>query len=139
MVIGGSGRVIVVRLNEGADVEAEIKEAMKSSRVDAALIIGIGSFSYSKIGWFDSGSGSYKETEINQLVEVAPMVGNYVLSGDKPFLHIHVNLGAPDRTWSGHLLAARVGVNLEVFATEISGVPLARSKDKKFGLEMLDA
>jgi len=139
LVIGGSGRVVVVRLSEGADVEAQIKEAMKSSSVDAALIIGIGSFSYSKIGWFDTGSGSYKETEIDQLAEVAPMVGNYVLSNGKPFLHIHVNLGTRDRSWSGHLLAARVGINLEVFATEISGVPLARSKDKKFGLEMLDA
>ena len=139
MVIGGAGRVLVLRLGQGEDVEVSIKEALRAASFSSALISGIGAFSRARIGWFDPSTRAYAFEDVEGPVEVASLSGNYVRDKEgKEFLHLHAVLGTSSACKSGHLLSGTIGANLEVFALEVAGVEISRARDDAAGIDVLD-
>jgi uncharacterized protein len=99
----------------------------------------IGAFERATVGWFDFGSKSYREIEVNDQCEVLSAIGDVAVSDDgKASLHVHIVLGLSDgSTRGGHLLSGLVRSTLEVVVTE-TPAKLRRKKRADLGIALSD-
>jgi uncharacterized protein len=90
------------------------------------------------LGWFDPQRKMYKKIPINGQHEVIGMSGDIALYQDKPVVHTHMIVGAPDGTTrAGHVLAAYVSPTLEVMVT-VDPVTMQKRFDPDTDLTLID-
>jgi predicted DNA-binding protein with PD1-like motif len=131
-------RMFAVVLETGDEAMSCLQEFVRSNKILAAQLTGIGAFAEATLGYFDWKKKDYISNAIHEQVEVASMIGDVALSpsGD-PALHIHVVVGKRDGTaLAGHLLKALVRPTLEVILNE-SPAHLQKAYDPQSGLALI--
>jgi len=114
--------IVVARLDEGEDVISSINELSKKHGFESALIIsGIGMLEDPVLGFFDG--EKYIEHRQEGCYELVAMHGS-IADG---IVHIHLSLGTEkSKTLSGHLLSAKVKVNVELVIRKLNKIKLTR-------------
>ncbi len=114
-------RVHILRVDQGKEVLSEILRACEESGIKAAIIIGLGLLSRSRIAFFDTETQSYRYMDLEEPMELASLIGNVSMKDGKPFAHIHVVLGNERRTSAGHLIEGYVSGTAEIKIFELEG------------------
>lgn len=114
-------RVHLLRVDQGKEVLSEILRVCEENDIKAAIIIGLGLLSRSKIAFFDIETQSYRYMNVEEPMELASLVGNVSLKEGKPFAHVHVVLGDERRALAGHLVEGYVGGTVEITIFELEG------------------
>jgi predicted DNA-binding protein with PD1-like motif len=114
--------LIVARLDEGEDIFSDIEALSKKYYFRNALILsGIGMLENPVVGYFDQ--KKYIEHKFEGCYELLAMHGS-VADGTT---HIHLAMGnEKSLTFGGHLLGAKVKVNVELVIQKLNRIKLSR-------------
>ena len=138
---GRAGRLLVFKLERGADLLLSISAAAGEAGVGSGFLMCIGGLSKARLGFY-VGSGQYKALEIEGPLELVACVGNIAL-GPSGELVIHAHACVADekgQAYGGHLLeGCRVDPTGELVIVELSGAELRREVDEETGLKLLRA
>lgn len=131
-------RTFAVVLQTGEEAMGSLRDFVRSHKIKAAQLTGIGAFAEVTLAYFDWESKSYVGNPVGEQVEVASMIGDVALSPlGEPALHVHVVIGKRDgRAFAGHLQQAQVRPTLEVILTE-SPAFLQKVHDPQSGLALI--
>jgi hypothetical protein len=128
----------VLVFDAGDKVKDQLLSFAVQQAVESCHFVAIGAFRQATIAYFNVETKQYEETEINEQVEVASLIGNVARQDDEWKLHAHVVVGKRDGSaQAGHLVDAEVRPTLELFLT-LSQTQLLRSKDDTTGLALID-
>ncbi len=118
--------VHMFRVPEGRDLIGYINKYAAKEDIRTAVVSGIGTLQNPVIGYYMEEKGAYKKIELPGMYEVTSIEGNISLKDNRPFTHIHINLGDADgKILGGHLIRGNVYV-AEIVIIELSGTPLER-------------
>ena len=131
-------RTFAVVFEKDEDPLAGLLQFADEYHVAGSRFTAIGAFSSVTLGYFDPRKRAYRETEVDEQVEVLSLTGDIALDQyDRPKLHLHTVLGRRDgSTIGGHLIGAHVRPTLEVILTE-SPAFLRRVHDPHSGLALI--
>lgn len=138
--VGQTGRVILLRLDEGEDVLKSLESLASKEKIDTGIFFVIGSL---REGNLVSGA----ETEE---IPVLPMVhhlkknheilgiGNILQMEGQPKIHVHAVLGRGDESLMGCLREeSKVFLLEEIVILELLGMDAHRERDMRTGLSLL--
>ena len=129
MEYGLYGEQYVLRLDEGEEAVATIREFLTEHGILAGYFVAWGGFSRLRLEYFSPGQRAFKEWLLDRQVEVASLLGNIACQEGRPVIHAHLTVGDEDfRTYSGHLAEGTVRPMLEVFVVPLPG-ELRRVRD----------
>jgi hypothetical protein len=119
-----SSRTFEVTMRKGDEVASGLTEFAEKYHLTGSYLTGVGALDHVVLGWYDPEKRAYKKNVIDEEVELVSLTGNVVLENGKPFVHAHVVVALKDGTTrGGHLLEARVAVELQVFAVDHDPAP----------------
>lgn len=117
---------------------ASLTQLAQRNDLAGSHLTGIGGFSRAVLGFFDPDEKDYERITVDEQTEVASLVGDIALEGDRPKVHIHAVLSRRDgSTIGGHILEGVVRPTLEVVLTEEPS-DLHRRHDPQTGLPLID-
>lgn len=138
MLEGKIGRIFFSRMIEGEDLAEAIKERAEKSKVEAGLIMVIGSLKKVVLGYYRE--GEYKYIQLDGPLEIASCTGNIAID-EKGETIIHAHIVVTDesgKAFGGHLMRGSVvGVTAELAIIEALGLNLQRAFDEKTKLKLL--
>lgn len=111
-----------MKIPEGIDVHEYLRSYILSHGLKGGFIIGIGGFKRAIIGYLDPATRTYVTQELearNIILEVASLMGNYVVKNNEVSIHIHVTLSTPEGARGGHLLKSTVYPFIEALLVEV--------------------
>ncbi len=119
-----SARTFEVTMRKGDEVASGLTEFAEKHKLTGAHLTGIGALNHVVLGWYDPDQRAYKTNVIDQEVELVSLTGNIVLENGKPFVHEHCVIALKDGTTrGGHLIEAKVAVELQVFIVDNDPAP----------------
>ncbi len=122
-----TGRIILLKLEEGESIHQSIARALQEQDIRLAWIQGLGGLKWARIGYFDPANGVYKPVDIeatgDTVLELASLTGNAIKGPNNEYhIHIHAVIGVDDgRTIAGHLVDSTVEPLAEIALIELSG------------------
>jgi len=138
-----SGRVFVIRLEDGDIVHREIEKFAEEKSINAASMIIIGGADMGSeliVGPEDGGSSPVVPM-VHKLTNVHEVVGTGTLFPDddgKPVLHMHIAGGRNDSTITGCIRnGLKVWKVMEVILTELNDSTGVRILDSESGFKLL--
>ncbi|MFA5388073.1 MAG: DUF296 domain-containing protein [Candidatus Paceibacterota bacterium] len=144
--VGRIGRIIVVRLNDGEDVYANIEGIAAKEKVACAAVFVVGGLRRGKVVVGPKNPTGPIEPifrEFDDAREIAGVGTLFCKAGDdgklgEPSLHMHGAIGRGDETIAGCPRGgATVFCVLEIVIIEIDGLDAARRMDPELGLMLL--
>ena len=132
----GSG--FVIRLEQGDDILAKLKQFAEAKRVRAAFFEGIGSVYKAKLGHYDfQETKTYKYETFEEDLEILALSGNVSTMNQKALPHAHVTLGRRDfSVIGGHLEEGSLANMVEINLAKLPG-KLEKAKDSDIGLNLM--
>ncbi len=131
------GPTHVLALDSGEEVVAALLDFARDKGITGGSLTALGAFSDVVLGFFDFERKDYRRNRIDEQVEVAAMVGDFAMAGDRVKLHAHLVIAKRDGSaWGGHLLEGHVHPTLEVTLGEAPKT-LRRHSDPETGLALL--
>lgn len=132
------GDTYLIRFEDGELFPDRFLEFLAAEGIGAGSFTGIGAMRWTKIAFFDIASNEYRESQLDEQLEVLALLGNVALFEAQPIVHAHITLGRPDYTViGGHLRQGEVRPTLEL-SLRVLPEPLSRKIDSTYGLRMLD-
>jgi predicted DNA-binding protein with PD1-like motif len=132
------GSTYVIRLEKGERIIESLEAFCRRKRIKAAFFQGIGTCRRAELGFFRLTEKRYSFRMLRGEYEIAALLGNVSLLGERPFVHAHIVLGGRDfASRSGHLKEAEVLATCEIFLLPWTG-GLSRKIDRRTGLRLLD-
>ena len=130
------GRSLLIRLDHGKDMIAEITELAGDLGIETGIFWAIGALSSAELGYYDQVKHEYGKIPVEEPVELASCSGNISIRDGQPFVHAHAVLAdRKGKTLGGHLMKGRVFA-AEVHLQELSGQSLRRVHDPTTGLKL---
>jgi predicted DNA-binding protein with PD1-like motif len=121
----------------GDEILGGLTEFAAQEHLGAAQITAIGGVQDARLGFFDKERKAFREETIDQQAEVTSLVGDVAVLGDRPVVHVHMNVALADGSVrGGHLLRAHVWPTLEVMIAE-SPRTLRKQHDAERGLDII--
>jgi predicted DNA-binding protein with PD1-like motif len=128
----------VVVCDQGDEAMASLEQFVRSERLEAAQITGVGGFERATVGWFDRATRQFRHIPVDEPSEVLSLIGDVAEGQDGPGLNIHVVLGLSDGTTrGGHLIEGQVFPTLELVVTE-NPAELRRVMHPDLGVALID-
>ncbi|MBD3285228.1 DUF296 domain-containing protein [candidate division WOR-3 bacterium] len=134
------GERYLLRFDRGEKFVYELLSWAAGSRLDGAVLTGLGAVENPKLGYFDAGKKSYINKDFEGEYEIASLSGNLGWDVDtgEPIAHIHVVLAGPNfLAFGGHLYSAVVSGTVEISVIPIK-TKLTRRYKEKLNLKLLD-
>ena len=129
------GRQIVIRLDEGDEIVAEVMEVCRREQVSAALVQGIGFTDEMKIRIYDRDSDTFLFHTVKEPMEITSLTGNIARADNGLYAHLHIM--AADREMNvkgGHLISFRIAAAGEIVLNLCDGVFFrGASDDQRLG------
>ncbi len=124
MESGEENGLVIARLDEGEDLMLAVSSVARKHGLENGLIVfGIGMLEDARLGYFDG--EVYREKRYEGEYELVAMHGT-IAKGE---VHLHLAIGnANCETMSGHLLSAKVKVQVELVMQKLDKVGLSRIK-----------
>ncbi len=134
--IFGQGRSLLIRLDHGMDMIAEITELARDLGIETGVFWAIGALSSAELGYYDQVEHEYGKIPVEEPVELVSCSGNISIRDGQPFVHAHAVLADREgKTLGGHLMKGCVFA-AEVHLQELSGQSLRRVHDPTTGLKL---
>lgn len=135
-----TGRVIVAKLEEGADLLESVNQLAAQAGLDAASVQFIGAAHKAIVQVLDQATKKYVTVNVPGPVEITCGAGNVSLKDGKPFAHIHVTLSdLQGRCFGGHVATGTELYLAEVVLTELAmDTPLERRANPVTGIATWD-
>lgn len=131
--------VLVVRLERGEELLAQLHTLIANEHINGAFIHGLGGAERVSLGQYRiSDDKEYHFTELEGDLEVCSLNGNIAHDeSGKPMIHIHATISDADlRAFGGHVKELIVAGTCELFIDLRTGT-LRRSLDQDIGLKLL--
>jgi uncharacterized protein len=129
------GRIFLLRLPKGSDLLQELQDFIAEKDVQCGELYGIGALTAARFGFYDHESRTYKDIAINEVVEIASLVGNISQRDQKNFVHAHIVVSdKAGVAFGGHLLPGCKVFACEVTLKEFDGDSPQRMLDSETGL-----
>jgi len=108
-------RVVMKRLQPGADLLEELNRLVAAEKIELGLVSGIGALKKAAVGIFLQDKKEYRTNSFDEEMEMCALTGNVSLKEGKPFVHAHLSLSdAEGRGFGGHIMPG-----CEVFVAEV--------------------
>ena len=131
------GRIIMGRLQHGADLLEELTDICRKEKIQQARIEALGAVQKARIGFYCQEKREYQFREFDRHLEITTLGGNVSLKDGEPFVHAHITLADSEgNALGGHLAAGTVVFACEFTIQELSGVQFRRSYDDITGLHL---
>ncbi len=125
---------VIIRLDEGEEIQKSVMEICKKENIKSAYLSGIGSLKNVEIAHYDTVYAKYGSGMFDGMFEIASMTGNISMTEEGHMAHIHIVLGKADfSTVGGHLVKGIVGPTCEIILLPLE-TQINREKDGKTGL-----
>jgi len=138
-VLAGVKRVLVGRLDRGADLLRGIREAVERSGIRSGIVMLLGALGTVRVGYYDPSTKEYSIVEASGNFEVTSGVGNVSVREDGDLV-VHLHITAQDRSGrvvAGHVMeGCIVSVTVEYAVLELDA-QLTRRYDEETGLYLL--
>ena len=126
------GNNYLLVLKRGQPLIASLNAFMEKEKLPGASISAIGAVQNTEVAYYDLDAKKYKYQRFERSMEVLALQGNIGYFENKPIVHAHITLAAPDFTvHGGHVKEAIVSLILEIFITPTSK-PITREWNKDF-------
>jgi len=130
-------RVLLGRLEKGDDVLEGLTEFCVQDGVQAGSIQALGLLQRGRLRFYDQATATHHETEFEQPMELASLVGNISSKDGEVFLHCHVVLAdRQGRCFGGHLAPGNIAFVCEFTIMALEGVVPERTYDEATGLTL---
>lgn len=138
MLYARQGSGFVIRLEQGDDILATLKQFAEAKRIRAAFFEGIGSLYKAKLGHYDfQDTKTYKYETFDEDLEILALSGNVSTMNQKAIPHAHVTLGRRDfSVIGGHLEEGSLANMVEINLAKLPG-KLEKAKDSNIGLNLM--
>jgi predicted DNA-binding protein with PD1-like motif len=136
--IGRVGRIMVVRVPEGADLYDAITKSAAEKGVGSGFFSVIGSLSDVRMGYYKDGEYQYRR--MDGPVEIVSCTGDIALTEeDQVIIHAHIVVSDEKfMAFGGHLAqGSHVGATAELVIIEGSDMDLRRVFDERTKLKLL--
>jgi len=126
------GNNYLLVLKRGQPLIASLMAFLEKEKLPGASIAGIGAVQDPEVAYYNINLKKYQYKKFEGSMEVLSLTGNLGYFENKPIVHAHVTLGAPDFTvHGGHVKEATVSLILEIFITPTTK-PITREWNKEF-------
>ena len=130
------GNDIVLRLEAGEEIVAQLAELARVEGIALAEISGLGALNRMDICVYDVAEKTFYDNRYAEPLELTALVGSITRKEGEPYLHIHATAGNGEgHAFGGHLKAAVVSATAEIFVRVIDGA-VGRAYDKATGLNL---
>ena len=128
-------RVLMGRLEKGDDVLEGLTEFCVQHGVAAGSIQALGLLQRGRLRFYDQATSAHHETEFEEGMEIASLVGNISSKDGDVFLHCHVVLAdRQGRCFGGHLISGNIAFVCEFTIVALEGPVPERTYDEATGL-----
>lgn len=111
-----NGSVYILRLDQGEDLIAKLRQFCEEKSLYAGLLWGLGAVRDVVLGYYDLEKKGYQKWEFQESLEICSLTGSISELKEKPFIHMHAVLGDHEgRTYGGHLFKATISIVGEFF------------------------
>lgn len=131
------GGTIVLRLEAGEEIVESLTALCEKEQLELCQVSGLGAAGEITVGVFDTGKKEYFSREYRGDFEIGSLTGNITRKEGKPYLHLHLVFGNPqkDVCAAGHLNRAVISATAEIFVTVLPG-SVGRRMDDEVGLNL---
>jgi uncharacterized protein len=127
-----------LRFESGEALAEPLLGWLGERHIGFATMTGLGAVKTATISYWNSGTETYEQHELDEQMEVVSLIGNASIKEYAPFTHIHVALGRRDLSIiGGHLNDLVVHPNLEVWVRPEAD-SVQRILDESCGLYLMD-
>ncbi|QES90920.1 DNA-binding protein [Rhizosphaericola mali] len=132
------GTTYIVSLNDKTSILEDLTDFVKSEKITAGSIVGIGAINEATLRFFDPTTKNYVDKKFSEQMEVSNITGNISEVLDKPMLHLHVTLGRSDYSaLAGHLLDGKIRGAGELYVYPVDS-KIIKVKNENVGLNFYD-
>ncbi len=131
------GSKILVRLDPGEEILAEVSKVCKAENVRLANVSGIGAVNKATVGLFKPDSKEYFSTTLDKPFEITNLTGNVSEMNNALYLHLHITLADIEHNaFGGHLNEAIISATAEIWIDIVDG-KIDREFSDTIGLNLL--
>ena len=117
------GSEIVLRLDEGDELNACVEQACREHKVRSARVSGIGALKQARLRVLNQSGDGFVFRELCRNMEIISITGNVTADGEGLMVHLH--LSAADDSFQlvgGHVASCVITNTAELWITETDGV-----------------
>jgi predicted DNA-binding protein with PD1-like motif len=131
------GRVVLARLEHGADLLQQITAVATGNGVEAAEFRAIGALQAARLAYYDQEGQAYHELDLPMPLEIVSLLGTVTRRDGAPAVHAHAALAGHDGTaYGGHVAAGCIVFACELVMRELIGEVPEREHDSVTGLPL---
>ena len=130
------GNHILVRLDPGEEILAQLKVLARREDIRLAAVQGLGAVNDFTVGVFHTDSKVYDSRRFQGAYEIVSLTGTVDRMAEEFYAHLHLSAaGADNQVVGGHLNRAVISATSELVLTRIAG-ELDREKSPEVGLNL---
>ena len=131
------GSKILLRLDPGEEIVAEISAICGKENVRLGSVSGIGAVNKAVVGLFRPDTKEYISDTLEKPFEITALTGNVSEMNGKLYLHLHITLADIEHNcFGGHLNEAIVSATAEIWIDVAEGT-VDREHNDTIGLNLL--
>lgn len=133
----GSG--YIVSINNHAELVSALEDFVKTNKITAGNITGIGAVNRAVLRFFDPKTKKYVDKTFEGQMEITNLTGNISTMDGKEYLHLHITLGnSKYQGIAGHLLSADINGAGEFYIQSFPRTHIERTHNPEVGLNFYD-
>ena len=127
-----------VRIDQGEEIMAKLKELCRTENIRFAQVSAIGASGQAMLGVYDLISKDYAKESCDSFCEITSLIGNITTVNEEPYIHLHATLADQQHNiHGGHVLELTVGATCEMFVQVIDST-VGRIHDDQLGINLWD-
>lgn len=127
---------MIVRIDKGEEILAEIKELAIKENIKLASVAALGAVNDFTVGVFNVEEKKYYSNRFKGNLEIVSLVGTINTMNDEFYAHVHMSAGNDKgQVFGGHLNRAVVSATCEMVITIING-KVDRCFSEEIGLNL---
>ena len=130
--------IIVVRMDRGEEIHAELKKLAALEHIALANVNALGAVDSFTVGAFDVKAKQFIPNHFEGIYEIVSLTGSINTMNGEYYAHLH--MAASDETGhtvGGHLNEAHISATVEMFVRVING-RVDRRHDEESGLNLFE-
>ena len=128
---------LVVRMDKGEDILAELKVLAEKENIRLASVSALGALDAFTVGVFKTEEKKYYANSFTGSFEIVSLTGTITTMDGAFYAHLHMSAGdEKGQVFGGHLNAAHISATCEMVVTVIDGT-VDRAFSEEIGLNLL--
>ena len=132
-----AGKSLMERLPHNSDLLEVMTEIARRENITSGGLMAIGAVRRAVLGYYDQEHREYRETKLDEPMEICSCLGNVSRKDGEIFIHAHIVLADRNgRVWGGHLCPGTIVFAAECLLAELPLENLHRYPDRITGLSL---